>query len=299
MAKFSASGQALLSHLGEGSTTVCRCWRVVRKDGMTLGFTDHDVDVEFDGTLFAASSGFTASALEQTTGLAVDNSEAAGALSAAAISEEDIEAGKYDGADVTSWLVNWHDPTQRLVQFKGSLGEITRSGDAFRSELRGLTEDLNQPQGHVYQSVCSAVLGDSRCQFDLDSSGFAQETEVLAVVERIVVQVPDDGIRAEGWYNRGRIVVADGMAAGTVALIKRDQIDGATRNLELWQELRSKLSAGDTIRLEPGCDKRADTCAKKFDNILNFRGFPDIPGADWLTAYPTKADDNDGGSRNG
>jgi hypothetical protein len=30
--------------------------------------------------------------------------------------------------------------------------------------------------------------------------------------------------------------------------------------------------------IAPGCDLRRDTCAGRFNNLLNFGGFPDIPG---------------------
>ena len=55
---------------------------------------------------------------------------------------------------------------------------------------------------------------------------------------------------------------------------------------ELWEELRAEIAAGDLVRLEAGCDKRMETCRLKFANILNFQGFPDIPGEDWVMAYP-------------
>jgi uncharacterized phage protein (TIGR02218 family) len=50
------------------------------------------------------------------------------------------------------------------------------------------------------------------------------------------------------------------------------------------------------VRLEAGCDKRAETCRLKFANFLNFRGFPHLPGEDWLTAVPKAEGANDGGS---
>ena len=98
--------QNLLTHLGQGTTTVCRAWKVQRRDGVTYGFTDHDRDLAFDGVAFRASTGMTARVLQQTTGLSVDNSEAIGALSDAAIDEADLAAGRFDGAEVRSWLVN-------------------------------------------------------------------------------------------------------------------------------------------------------------------------------------------------
>ena len=48
-----------------------------------------------------------------------------------------------------------------------------------------------------------------------------------------------------------------------------------------------------------GCDKRSSTCSERFNNLLNFRGFPDIPGEDFLTVYPAKGERHDGKSRRG
>ncbi|MNI03372.1 hypothetical protein D3C73_562730 [compost metagenome] len=44
------------------------------------------------------------------------------------------------------------------------------------------------------------------------------------------------------------------------------------------------------------CDKSWATCVGVFGNGVNFQGFPDIPGEDFLTARPV-AGRNDGGSR--
>ena len=45
------------------------------------------------------------------------------------------------------------------------------------------------------------------------------------------------------------------------------------------------------------CDKRFETCVQVFENGANFQGFPDIPGDDFLTAYPVTGGRHDGGSR--
>ena len=141
-------------HLATGCTTVCRCWAVTRKDGVVLGFTDHDVDLAFEGILFRAGSGLSARALAQSTGLAVDNSEAVGALSDASVTETDLRAGRFDNAEVRLWLVNWANTAERLLQFRGTVGEVSQAGGQFRAELRGLTEALNRPQRRVFQRDC-------------------------------------------------------------------------------------------------------------------------------------------------
>ena len=283
---------SLSTHLAGGVTTVCRCWDVERGDGVTLGFTDHDRDLAFGSVVYRAGTGLTARAFAQTTGLAVDNSEAMGALSDAAVSEADVEAGRYDGAKLRAWAVNWVDPSQRALRFRGSFGEITRRGGAFEVELRGLTEALNQPQGRVFGPGCDAGLGDARCGVDM--AAFRVEAEVVAAEGGRVLAL-DAPPRPGGWHERGRLTVLSGAAAGLVGMIRVDRA-GEPRRVELWQALGAEPAPGDRVRLEAGCDKRVETCRTKFSNLANFRGFPHIPGDDWQTAYPKAAGVNDGGS---
>lgn len=291
-----ALSQQFAGHLATGATTVCRCWALRRADGVELGFTDHDRDLAFEGLVFRARTGLTASALQQTTGLAVDNGEAVGALSDAALTEAEILAGRYDGAEVRAWLVNWADVSQRLLQFRGSLGEVARGGGAFRAELRGLTEALNQPQGRVYQKPCSAVLGDGDCRFDLGQPGYATERAAEGVEDgRVFTFAALPGFD-DRWFERGTFRVLSGTAAGLRGIVKNDRITTAGRRVELWEALALPVAAGDVLRLEAGCDKRAETCRLKFQNFLNFRGFPHIPGEDWLMSYPVRAPSNSGGS---
>ena len=290
------SASALSAHLKVGVTTVCRAWAVTRRDGVVLGFTDHDRDLAFDGITFRASTGLTARALEQSTGLAVDNAEAVGALSDAAIREADIAAGLYDGAGVRSWLVNWADVSERKLTFRGSIGEIERQGPGFRAELRGLAEALNQPKNAVYQKPCAAVLGDARCKVDTSEPGMSLEAAVVTVERGTLLTLPGAPAFPPGWFARGRLTVVGGAAAGAVGVVKRDRDVAGQRVIELWEMLSAGFAPGDSVRIEPGCDKRLGTCRDKFDNLLNYRGFPDIPGEDWLVSYPVSAGVNDGGS---
>jgi uncharacterized phage protein (TIGR02218 family) len=271
---------------------------VTRADGIAYGFTDHDEAVDFGGVIFRPDSGLTARAIEQRTGLSVDNSEVVGVLSDVAIAEADVVAGRFDGAAVEAWLVNWAEPEERMLQFRGSLGEIERAGVEFRAELRGLAEALNQPQGYVYQGTCSAVLGDTRCKVNLGAPSMAMETGVLEVVNARTFRILPAPAFAARWFERGQFRVLSGAAEGLVGIVKADRVIGAGREIELWEEVRAEVKPGDAVRVEVGCDKRAETCRGKFANFMNFRGFPHVPGEDWQMAYPKRAGRNDGGSLN-
>ncbi|MDQ2067692.1 DUF2163 domain-containing protein [Xinfangfangia sp. CPCC 101601] len=291
----------LLEHLASGATTTCRAWTVLRRDGGLLGFTDHDQDLLIEGVVYKASSGLTARTLQQGTGLAVDNSEALGALSEIALSDEvlseaDLAAGRYDAAEVRIFLVNWAETAQRAELFRGNVGEVSRSGLSFRAELRGLTEALNQPVGRAYSRDCSAVLGDARCKFDTTQPGYFVERPVEGFdEERRLFRFAAFSGFADRWFDYGRVEVLSGSALGLIGLVKLDQALGSGREIELWHGLRGGVQAGDLLRFTAGCDKRLATCRAKFANLANFRGFPHIPGEDWLTASP-RPGQNTGGA---
>lgn len=277
-------------HIETGNTTLCRCWAVVRRDGWTMGFTDHDLDLRFDGIDFRADTGLSAAALQQTTGLSVDNTEALGALNDSSITDEDIEAGRFDGAEVRAWLVNWADVGRRALMFRGHIGEVRRREGAFEAELRGLTDILNQPTGRVYQKNGNAVL-------DPDDPAFAVEVPIAEVEERRVFRFNDLTSYRDRWFQFGTLTMRTGEAKDLSGSIKRDYFEDGQRVIELWRPIRQPIKTGDRVHLLAGCDNTIGDHNEKFGSLLDFMGFPDIPGDDWSFTDPNRAADVDGGSR--
>ncbi len=288
----------LQRRLTEGATTLCRCWRVRRYDGIVLGFTDHDGDITFEGTVFLARTGMNASAIQATTGLAVDNAQAVGALTAAGITEAEIAAGRYDGAEVEHWLVDWTEPSLNVLMFAGRFGEIRRMDGMFEVELRGPTDALNVPIGRTLQRTCDRQLGDAKCRFALDTPGFSAETSVSDVLGPSRFAATGLEGFAAGWFESGSLTWLSGPNFREMGSVKVDKfLEGARRQLSLWNEPGAAVSVGDRFVVRAGCDKRLETCRRKFDNLLNFRGFPHIPGDDWVAAYPKNGEVHDGSSR--
>ena len=279
----------LAAHLGSGATTLAWCWKLARRDGALLGFTDHDRDLVLDGVTFEAAAGISASAMESHAALQTDNLEVEGALSSLRIDEADLMAGLYDDADVELWRVNWAAPDQRVLMRKGHLGEVTRNGASFRAELRGLAHRLNEPRGRLFQYTCDADLGDARCGVDLT----ATSGEVTAVTDNRLLTVTGLESADDGWFTRGRIGFTSGANEGVTAEVKRHAGDA----LELWQTLPRAVAAGDTFDATPGCDKSFATCREKFANGANFRGCPHMPGNDYVLAGVTAGGSHDGGKR--
>lgn len=289
------------AHLGSGVTTLATCWRIARADGAVLGFTDHDRALAFGGAVYAPETGADGRALQSTADLAVDNAEIAGALSADALSADDLLAGRYDGASVEIWRVNWSDVSSRALLKRGVIGEVTREGERFRAEIRGQSEALDRVTGRVFQRGCDAVLGDARCGVDLAAPAYRGAGLVTAVLDDQRFLASGLAAFAPGWFADGALVWTAGANAGARGHVKAHDknanASGSADALSLWFPAGRPVSAGDAFTLTAGCDKRAQTCAGKFANLINFRGFHLMPGDDFAVSYPLKAEKNDGGKR--
>jgi uncharacterized phage protein (TIGR02218 family) len=289
----------LQAHLDTGATTLAWCWRITRADGTRQGFTDHDRDLAFDSTTFEAATGFTATEIKDGVGLSVDNLEVEGALSSASLNEDDLAAGLYDAAAIEIWRVNWADTAQRVLMRSGALGEVRRSGPAFAAEVRGLAHLLQQPSGRLFQFACDADLGDARCTVDLDDPDFRGTGTVAAAADARHLTASGLDAFAADWFTRGLLTFTSGANAGLAQEVKR-HAPGSPAPIELWQPFAHAIAAGDTFTITAGCDKRFDTCKARFANGVNFRGFPHIPGNDFVTAVARRGDPaNTGGSRFG
>jgi uncharacterized phage protein (TIGR02218 family) len=278
----------LQAHLDSGATTLCWCWRLTRGDGVKLGFTDHDRDVVFAGTTFEAAAGFTASEIRDSVGLSVDNLEVTSALTSERLSEADLIAGLYDDARVEIFRVNWSDPAQRLLMRAGSLGEVRRASGAFAAEVRGLAHYLQQPSGRLYQFTCDADLGDSRCTVDLEAGTYRGEGAIVTVSSERRFTVSGLDAFADDWFTRGLVTFSSGPANGQAVEVKAHANVAGTVTLELWSGVRAPLQVGQTFVVRAGCDKHVDTCRDKFANAVNFRGFPHMPGNDFVTQFARK-----------
>lgn len=286
---------ALQAHLDTGATTLCWCWRITRHDGAKLGFTDHDRDLTFDGTTFEAATGFTASEVRESIGLSVDNLEVDGALRSDRLAADDLEAGLYDDAAVEIFRVNWIEPAQRLLIRAGSLGEVRRDSGAFTAEIRGVSHYLQQEAGRSFQYSCDAILGDSRCGINLALPAFRGTGSIVAAQSPTRFTASGLAAYASDWFSRGLVSWTGGPNLGRSVEVKLHTVIDGDVVLELWQRPASVIAAGHAFQITAGCDKRIETCRARFANAANFRGFPHMPGNDFVTGYPNSDDANNDG----
>ena len=286
---------ALQAHLDDGTTTLSWCWRISRADGVTLGFTDHDAVLTFDGTDFEPESGFAASEVRSGSDLSVDAQDAEGVLTSDRITETDIIDGRWDAAQVELWRVNWADTSQRVLMRRGAVGQIRRGRMAFVAEVRSLAHVLGQTVGRTFQSSCDAALGDTRCGINLENVAFKGIGVVTDLLRDRAFIATGLLAFAAGWFTSGTITWTSGANAGRIIEVLAHDLSGSIATLTLLEAPVRPIAEGDSFIARAGCDKRMATCGAKFANVANFRGFPNIPGQDAVLRYASRDGGNSGG----
>lgn len=288
--------QALLDHLGREVTTVCHCWRLVRRDGHVAGYTDHDRALTVDGCSFEPQTGFTASEARDTLGFSADTVDIEGALTSEAITDSDIAAGLYDGAKVETFLVNWRQPEQFARIRVATIGKILRRDGSFVAELQSLTHTLDQQNARYVTRLCDAELGDERCTVALNQPAFSA-TGVVVAAGRPADAIIVSGLEgfASGWFSHGVLTWRDGARSGRTERVTDHRADRDSISITLQRSVGPDIAPGDTFAIVAGCDKTFASCKAKFSNGLNFRGFPHLPGNDAAYGYATESVVFDGG----
>jgi len=280
----------LFTHLEGSSLTVATLVRMTRRDGTVLGFTDHDTDLVWDGDTFYASGGYVPTSIQTTATLSVDNLMIEGPFTTT-LPKADLIAGLYDKCTIEVMLVNYADLTMgAMVLQAGEIGEVTLMDYQFKAEFRSKIDKLQAQVGEVTTPDCRAALGDSRCGITLaewtetgDVSAVTDDKTFAATIDAPYVAVMNThadnaDIRASGWFDGGRLTWTSGDNNGLSMEVYAQTYAAGSFSFTLFLDMPYDIGVGDTFSVYPGCPKLISTCISKFDNVLNFRGEPFVPG---------------------
>lgn len=260
-------------------TTVAFCWRIERRDGVTLGYTSHDRSFAIGGLVYRATPGMLPSAIALSDGFDDASLDVRGALSSEAITAADLAAGRWDGAAVSVFMADWRAPNAAPIEIgRGELGDVSIRRNAFEAELRGLAAALDGRVVEQTSPECRAELGDKRCRIDL--APLTHVARIAAVPSDTVLELSP--LPAGLQFRLGRIRWLTGANSGLGI-----ELAGCESGVATLRDVpHFAPESGDLVEIVEGCDKSLETCSGRFANAANFRGEPHLPGMDLLTRYP-------------
>ncbi|GIU67611.1 DUF2163 domain-containing protein [Candidatus Phycosocius spiralis] len=287
---------ALTAKLVEGVTTLARAWRLTRKDGFIVAATEHDRDLTRLGTLFQASISLRENALEKELSLSPGHGALSGALRLDRVSEADVRIGLWDQAKVEAFAFDWTDAESAIHLWSGTVQSITCQGHAFELSITSLDPNLNQVIGKVYARTCDAQLGDGRCKADLSTPTRSWNSVITSIPNDRTLIVPKPAAIVLDHWVGGSCAFQTGPAANWKTSLAKLEFAQNEIALALAQPMPIMAQAGNRVLLKVGCDKSYATCRDRFQNQLNFRGVPTLPGDDAVFSGPAISG-NTGGRR--
>ena len=133
-----------------------------------------------------------------------------------------------------------------------------------------------------YQRLCRHALYGRGCGLDI-AAHWVSGTVSAVASGGSVVTIPEVADQPDGWYRGGvlrfgvQLGFVIGHAASVLSLSRpMPELTAALGAPEIDPETGDPVPV--LVDIAPGCDLRAATCAQKFGNLLNFGGFPEIPG---------------------
>lgn len=273
------------THVQQQVTTLATCWKITRKDGNIFAFTDFDKDLTIGGIVYLSSTGYSRTAIASNSNLSVDNLNVDGMLDSNNITDADVRAAKFDYADVEIFAVNWSDLTQGILKLrKGTFGEVSLGDLSYTTELRGLSQAFANKCGQICTPTCRAVLGDTKCKVDLTPFTFTGTVATQAGNRKQFTVSGPAAAKPANYFYGGVITWLTGLNANRKMEVRL--WDGAG-NITLFLPMTDPIVVGDTFSLVAGCDHKLSTCIGTFNNVVNFRGEPYVPGLTSIMQYPS------------
>lgn len=273
----------LTADIAASTTTLCRLWRVTRRDGTVLRFTDLDQAVVFSGDTYRADLSFTCSSIFTSTSLAnAQNVTIRFVMDDTGITESDLRQRKWDAAVAEVMLINYQNTANGVIHlFKGTFGQLKLS-DKKVAEVEIVPFGAASVQAlggsEVYSPTCRASLGDARCTINIE----ALKVAITVATVTSLTFTASAATQADNYYAQGFVKWVTGDNAGTSSLVTAsDQSDTSVT----LQSVTKPIQVGDTGFLYPGCDKLPTTCRDKFANLVNLRAEPQVPSGDLLPAF--------------
>ncbi len=253
---------------------LCRAVKITPREDMPFGVTNHDRPLTFGGLTYDPYPGELGGRYRSRVGTSIDNERLAGSWGHPDISEQQALDGEFDEAVIEMLVVAWAlEPPEAVTVFRGEIGKLSWHRDGFVTEVMENLRRLGEHLGGTFGPRCEAVLGDSRCQVNLSALQVSGTVTAVAF-SRTTFTDTSRTEAAEHWTD-GLVIFTSGALAGKRCVVE----SFAAGQFRLMLPTPADIAVSMSYTATPGCDHRLEgDCAGKFNNAVNFQGFPFIRG---------------------
>lgn len=259
---------------------VCRYVLITFTDGSTAAITNHDRSFTLDADEYVPSPNLSAIQMLQTSGTQVSTQKVFSTWFEGIFNPEDLEAGLYDDADIQVGWIGWDmSPLERMVIFSGKVGEISYNDEGLSIEALDDQKLLEENFGRTYTTHDPYTFGDA--QFGLSEATYTEGGTIDFVLSNRLKFKASGAMTGQdaGWFTFGKLTFLTGPNTGWSGEVKIHAKDGDVNigtSIEFYIPTPFPMTVGDTFDVVAGYDGSFEQSKNKFNNGINFGGFPHV-----------------------
>ncbi len=184
--------------------------------------------------------------------------------------------GVLAGASVSITRVNVDDPdNQNLLLFDGEVGAVDIDEDVLTVKATTLDFLSQELPRREYQVACNWRLFDDYCTLGLTNYQLTGTFSSASTDRKTLVSTTFAG-QSNDYFLQGFVTITSSLNDQ----VKRNVTSHAGNTVTVVPPFPFDVAATDTFNIAPGCKHDVTDCENKFDNIINYGGFPWIPTQD-------------------
>lgn len=263
----------LYQKLTKNGQQLSLCWHIKTAEKF-FGYTNYSEDLIIKELRYKSDKIINNSSFEQNNDFSENNYEFSLIFDEEEISKQQILAGELDNAYIEVFLINACELSAgKIVINSGYINNIKLKDDLFIIETSGISKKLNKEIIQLYSPFCRAVFGDKKCK--INQAKYSFETQVEEVINFNQIKILPFTVQSSNLIN-AEIKFLSGRNSSNTNKIK--QVEKTM--VFLQNNVQKVVHKGDKLLITPNCDKNFTTCCNIYNNAINFRGEPNIPGID-------------------
>lgn len=269
---------ALKAEITDGK--VARFAKVTLSDATVIALTSYHLPLTADGDTYQPIPDLAPSSMLQTSDGLVDNQKVFVNWFGNHFNINDLFAGKYDDAELEIGWIGWDMVTpERVILFSGTFGEITWDDTGLTAEGLSDIKALDNKIGRTYTAADPFSFGDAHWGLAAGPYTFTGSVDYI-LSQRYKFKIAGDAAtQADKYFTYGQLTWTSGNNSGLKSEVKIHEVNANPnigKSIELYVPTPYGITVGDTFSVVAGYDGSFEQAKTKFNNGVNFGGFPHI-----------------------
>lgn len=251
-----------------------KCFKITLSNKDILTFTEFSRDLNIENLTYKACNCFEENNNQNYSDITSGDDLVVAFIENINIKKDEVLSGKFDNALIEIFYIDYnYIGYGKIPLITGFIDKIQLIDNKIYLNISGTLNLLEKTIGETFSPLCRAKFCDKKCTLDINNYSFTGEISEIISDTEFCCTGTEIINKTTNYFKYGIIIFSSGKNKDKLIEIK--QTNG--NNIVLNTKLFYNIEIGDRFKIIAGCDKKFQTCIKKFNNAINFRGEPNLP----------------------